>query len=397
MTILIYAIITANFILGYHMAGDFGNATQIALRVICLASMIGLALVLSKTYQNMMFPWAVMLIFISASFISEISISRIGVDFYYIIVLEEMYTNVVINHISGLPFGHILIASIANFIHWLTAMILDKTIPYAKSIEATFFVGIFMFINAAASFKREYNDRKNYNLSRLAQREIQNTEKLLNQMMPPQVVRNLHNNITTTDKYADVTMIFADIVGFTAYSSNKKPIEVVSMLSKLFSNFDHLCMKNNVYKVHTIGDCYVILSFSDSGDDFYARNIARESTNMINMALDMIKCIKRINRDKNMNLNMRIGLHTGEVIAGITGTNIVRYDIYGPDVDLANKMESGGQAGKINVSEITKMLLELHNPGRFEYLFNKKITHQPVNRTLDSYFIRTLLADDNEN
>ncbi|CAG9311321.1 unnamed protein product [Blepharisma stoltei] len=395
MTIIIYAIILANFIVGFELTSNFGNGVQIGLRAACLAAMIGLAIVLKNVYQNQMFPWAVMVIYISCSYVSVLSISRIRSDFFYIIVLEEMYTNVVINHISGLPFGHILIASFCDFIHWITAVILDPD-DYSKSIEATFFIFIFTFINAAASYMREYNDRKNYNLSRMAQRDIQNTEKLLSQMMPPSVVKNLHNNVTTTDKYADVTMIYADIVGFTAYSSNKKPIEVVSMLSKLFSNFDHLCMKNNVYKVHTIGDCYVVLSFSDSGEDGYTRNIAREVTNMINMALDMIKCIKRINRDKNMSLNMRIGLHTGEVTAGITGTNIVRYDIYGPDVDIANKMESNGQAGKINVSEVTKALLEVHCPGRFDYVFNKVVTHQPVNRSLDAYFVRAKLTDDLE-
>jgi len=68
------------------------------------------------------------------------------------------------------------------------------------------------------------------------------------------------------------------------------------------------------------------------------------------MTIDMIKAIRRINRSKKMSLQMRMGLHTGTVIAGITGTNIVRYDIYGPDVDIANKMESNGAAGKINIS-----------------------------------------------
>ncbi|CAG9325909.1 unnamed protein product [Blepharisma stoltei] len=395
MTIIVYAVLLMNFIVGFKLMTSFGTGVLIGLRAGNLGAMILLALVLNKVYENMMFPWGVMAIYVAASYISTLSISRIGSDFFYIIVLEEMYTNVVINHISGLPFGHILIASLCSIIHWITTVILNPD-EFSKSIEATFFVIIFTFINGAASYMREYNNRRNYNLSRMAQRDIQNTEKLLSQMMPPSVVKNLHNNVTTTDKYADVTMIFADIVGFTAYSSDKKPIEVVSMLSKLFSNFDHLCMKNNVYKVHTIGDCYVVLSFSDSGDNGYTRNIAREVTNMINMALDMIKCIKRINRSKNMSLNMRIGLHTGEVTAGITGTNIVRYDIYGPDVDIANKMESNGQAGKINVSEVTKALLETHCPDRFDYIFNKIVTHQPVNRSLNSFFVRAKLADDIE-
>jgi class 3 adenylate cyclase len=80
--------------------------------------------------------------------------------------------------------------------------------------------------------------------------------------------------------------------------------------------------------------------------------------NMIDMAFAMIDVIKTVNREQNISLDMRIGLHTGTVIAGITGTNIVRYDIYGSDCTLANNMESGGQAGRINVSEVTRDIVE---------------------------------------
>lgn len=84
---------------------------------------------------------------------------------------------------------------------------------------------------------------------------------------------------------------------------------------------------------------------------------------------------------------MRMGLHTGTVIAGITGTNIVRYDIYGPDVDIANKMESNGAPGKINISQDFKTLLELYEPSRFETVPNKTIYHEPVDRHIQSYFV----------
>lgn len=394
ITILIYIVLTIIFITGYKVKNSYGKPAEVGLRVICVFAMIVIALSTDKVYTHYMYPWMVMSVYISYTFISVVTFYYVGDSYFYVIVLEVMYSNVVINHIASLPFGHILIATICNFIHWL-AVILDYQ-HFSVSIEATFFVFIFMMINAIVSFTREYQDRKTYNLNKLAQREIQNTEKLLNQMMPPQVVRNLKNDITTTDKYSNVTIIFADICGFTLYSSDKKPIEVVSMLSKLFSNFDHLCMINNVYKVHTIGDCYVVLSFSNSGDEEKERDPSKECSNMINMALDMVKSIKKTNRDKGTSLNMRIGMHTGEVIAGITGTNIVRYDIYGPDVDIANKMESGGAAGRINVSEVTKALLEQSHPTRFEYIFNKKIAHEPVNRTLNSFFIRPLVNEDIE-
>lgn len=394
ITIVVYIVLTVIFTIAYNFQNSYGQPTELVLRSVCVAIMVFIVLITDKTYTHYMYPWMVMSVYVCYSFISVVTMYYVDILYFYIIVLEVMYTNVVINYVASLPFGHVLIATICNFIHWL-AVIIDYE-NYSTTIEATFFLFIFMLINAIVSFTREYQDRKTYNLNKLAQREIQNTEKLLNQMMPPQVVKNLQNDITTTDKYSNVTIIFADICGFTAFSSDKKPIEVVSMLSKLFSNFDHLCMLNNVYKVHTIGDCYVVLSFSNSGDDEKERDPTKECSNMIQMALDMVKSIKKTNRDKGTSLNMRIGMHTGEVIAGITGTNIVRYDIYGPDVDIANKMESGGSPGKIDVSEVTKALLEQSNPGRFEYQFNKKITHEPVNRTLDSFLIRPLNNEDVE-
>mmetsp|Transcript_14802 Transcript_14802/g.2470 ORF Transcript_14802/g.2470 Transcript_14802/m.2470 type:complete len:98 (+) Transcript_14802:661-954(+) len=97
-------------------------------------------------------------------------------------------------------------------------------------------------------------------------------------MMPKHVIKNLKMDIAPTDRLENVSILFADICGFTNWSSNKNPIDVVSMLSKLFSTFDHLCVKNTVYKVHTIGDCYVVLSFTESSEE---RSIGNEVKNMI--------------------------------------------------------------------------------------------------------------------
>ena len=83
---------------------------------------------------------------------------------------------------------------------------------------------------------------------------------------------------------------------------------------------------------------------------------------------------------------MRIGIHTGEVIGGVTGTSIVRYDIYGPDVLIANKMESGGEAGRINVSDTTKEFLEGNFEGEFEFEFNKEIVAKSIDRCHESFF-----------
>mmetsp|Transcript_11899 Transcript_11899/g.5978 ORF Transcript_11899/g.5978 Transcript_11899/m.5978 type:complete len:207 (+) Transcript_11899:636-1256(+) len=188
--------------------------------------------------------------------------------------------------------------------------------------------------------------------------------------MPPHVLRNLKNDITAADEHKDVTLIFADIVGFTEYSSTRLPNEVVSMLSKLFTTFDHLCVENDVYKVCTIGDCYVIMGYRGSEDENERRDPGKELLNMANMGINIIKAIAEVNEKNGIKLDMRVGLHTGQVIAGVTGTNIVRYDIYGPDVMIANEIETNGRAGRINISEVVKNILEQIAPSRFGFEFN---------------------------
>lgn len=212
--------------------------------------------------------------------------------------------------------------------------------------------------------------------------------------MPPHVLNSLKSEQAKTDTFMDVTILYADICGFTLWSANKAPIEVVTMLSRFFTTFDHLCNNLNVYKVHTIGDCYVVLGFIDAGENGEKRNPTEECMNVVQLALEMIKSIYRVNKEGGLNLDMRIGIHTGKVIAGITGTSIVRYDIYGEDNDIANKMESGGTAGKINVSEITKRIIEEASPGRFDFEFNKPIVHSAANRSVDSYFLVPLRNED---
>lgn len=138
--------------------------------------------------------------------------------------------------------------------------------------------------------------------------------------------------------------MFADIAGFTKYSTTVNAETVVKTLRKLFTEFDKLCLVHNVYKVYTIGDCYVVSGILDA----MYRDPAQEAKNVVDMGFSMIQVIESIKQEINFSdLGMRIGVHTGATIGGIVGTNIVRYDIYGEDVTIANKMESFGIIGRV--------------------------------------------------
>jgi len=190
--------------------------------------------------------------------------------------------------------------------------------------------------------------------------------------------------VDVSDEIHDVTILYADIKGFTDYSAAREPKDVVAMLSALFTKFDKVCVQCSLYKVYTIGDCYVALSFYDKS----RRDKQQEVKNMVNMALAMLQIIREVRQEiKFDGLDMRIGLHTGTIIGGIVGTDIIRYDVWGRDAIIANKMESEGKQGYINVSESTKNLLEASFPGEYRFVENQVVNLEKFQIQVPCYFL----------
>ncbi len=137
-------------------------------------------------------------------------------------------------------------------------------------------------------------------------------EELLFNLMPPHVVQNLKEDIPVVDVLKDnnVTFLFADICGFTSYSADREPHEVVKLITELFEDVDKAVKSNNCYKVHTIGDCYVVLGWTGKVP-MNERNPIDEARNVIALARQMIEIIEKV-RDiiKYEQLNMRLGIHT---------------------------------------------------------------------------------------
>jgi class 3 adenylate cyclase len=116
--------------------------------------------------------------------------------------------------------------------------------------------------------------------------------------------------LALTDEFQDVTLLYADIAGFTKYSSSVTPAQVVIMLRNLFTEFDKSCLKYKVYKVYTIGDCYVVMGFTNA----LKRNPVEEAKNVVKMGLSMIEIIRNVRNIINFHdLDMRIGIHTVKI------------------------------------------------------------------------------------
>ncbi|XP_075972755.1 adenylyl cyclase 13E [Anticarsia gemmatalis] len=148
----------------------------------------------------------------------------------------------------------------------------------------------------------------------------------------------------------NVSILFADIVGFTRMSSNKGAEELVNILNDLFEKFDELCQNHGCEKISTLGDCYYCVSGCPEPRPDHA-------TCCVEMGLGMIDAIKEFDRVRGEGINMRVGVHTGTVLCGIVGTRRFKFDVWSNDVTFANKMESTGKPGRVHISEETSKFL----------------------------------------
>ncbi|KAF3428995.1 hypothetical protein E2986_02066 [Frieseomelitta varia] len=144
----------------------------------------------------------------------------------------------------------------------------------------------------------------------------------------------------------NVSILFADIVGFTRMSSNKTAEELVGILNDLFERFDDLCEHHGCEKISTLGDCYYCVSGCPEPRTDHAKCC-------VEMGLAMIEAIKQFDIERKEGVNMRVGVHTGTVLCGIVGTKRFKFDVWSNDVSLANKLESTGKPGRVHLSEKT--------------------------------------------
>lgn len=255
------------------------------------------------------------------------------------------------------------------------------------TLDNVYFIILFIFCNLPQVHSYISNTVKFYNSYQKREKKKIEQSTLVGQLLPPHALEKLTNDVgrfELGDIFHDVTILYADIKGFTDYSASVEPKKVVKMLSSLFTKFDKSCMEQGLYKVYTIGDCYVVLSFIDANN----RDPGMEAIKVVRLALDMISIIRAVRKEIEFDgLDMRIGLHTGTVIGGIVGTEVVRYDIWGKDCIIANNMESHGEKGNINVSETTKNLLELTLPGYFRFEFREKVILEKISTQINSYLL----------
>lgn len=184
--------------------------------------------------------------------------------------------------------------------------------------------------------------------------EQRKTERLLLNILPASIANQLKDTPTTiAEHYETVTILFADIVGFTKLSTQISATELVKLLNYIFSAFDQLTERYELEKIKTIGDAYMVAGGLPITRLDHAEAIAE-------MALDMQQVITELNRQAGSSLDIRIGIHSGPVVAGVIGLKKFVYDLWGDTVNTASRMESYSLPGKIQVSQQTYELVKRH-------------------------------------
>ncbi len=182
--------------------------------------------------------------------------------------------------------------------------------------------------------------------------EQEKSERLLLNILPKAIADRLkQSHGVIADSFESVTVMFADIVSFTRISSELSPQDLVDLLNLIFSNFDTLCETYGLEKIKTIGDAYMVAGGIPVPTETHAEAIA-------SMALDMIDKVAELRHLTGKKLQIRIGIHTGAVIAGVIGTQKFIYDLWGDTVNVASRMESHSEVGKIQVTAETYALLQ---------------------------------------
>jgi class 3 adenylate cyclase len=166
---------------------------------------------------------------------------------------------------------------------------------------------------------------------------------LLNILPAPIAARLMETPGTIADSFAEVTVLFADLVGFTQLAGQLSSSQVVELLNELFSRFDELAERNGLEKIKTIGDAYMVVGGAPEQRVDHARRATR-------MALEMQSVVEAYAETSGRPLALRIGLHTGPVTAGVIGKKKFSYDLWGDTVNVASRMESHGEPGRVQVS-----------------------------------------------
>jgi class 3 adenylate cyclase len=263
-------------------------------------------------------------------------------------------------------------------------MLQEAIIQKQRFVKNAFIVGFIVIVLVALQTLRNYFRKVKTN--KILDRQKAEIETLVLNILPAEVATELRTEGSATPRsYESVSVLFTDFKGFTKIASGLAPKELVAELNEFFVEFDNIAVKHNLEKIKTIGDAYMCAGGIPSPNDTHP-------IDTVNAGLEMQEFMRRTNEiraSKGLQTwGLRIGIHTGPVVAGVVGKKKFAYDIWGNAVNIASRMESSGEADRLNISSATYALIK----DRYNCEFRGKIYAKSVG-DIDMYFVHSKIEE----
>ena len=271
----------------------------------------------------------------------------------------------------------------------------EVTPPYYRSIVAyiLYALSIIIIIVLIVVWRNIIHAKEKYRLEKLVEMRTnqlvmqkEQTENLVKKLLPHNAVEALRNTGNAkSEKYDMVTVLFSDIQGFTKIAATTNPEELIKYLNELFVSFDNIISKYNIEKIKTIGDAYMCAGGMPNRD-------AINPVEVVLAGMEMQRALDDLNKNHDLKMKMRVGIHTGPVVAGIVGAQKIEYDIWGDTVNIASRMESHGEVGRVNISEETYRHIK-----EFFNCENRGLMNVKNKGEMEMYFVNGILEELSEN